>query len=266
MKTCQIVDQPAGGVYHIRDELGVCVTLIVGENRALLFDTGYGLGGLRGIIRDITDKPLTVVNSHGHWDHALGNWMFPEARLHPDDFALYESVCAPGARLGTLRRAEQEDALPPGFDREEYLNAPNAKIIPETGETLALGGVDAQIIPMPGHTRGSVVLYLPQKELIVMGDNWNPTVWVFFAYGLPVFPFREALRDILKLPFRQVLTSHGERAYPRETLEQYVLGMTDELILNAPKDRDTPYWQDYDTRRCSPLPGMPLVFDGQRIR
>lgn len=39
--------------------------LLVGSERALLFDTAYGEGNLREFVEEITDKPVMVVNSHG---------------------------------------------------------------------------------------------------------------------------------------------------------------------------------------------------------
>ena len=46
--------------------------LLIGKERALLFDTAYGVGNLREFVEGITDKPVTVVNSHGHFDHTGG--------------------------------------------------------------------------------------------------------------------------------------------------------------------------------------------------
>ena len=60
------------GLYRIGNS-AVFMDLIVGSHHALLFDTGYGYGDLKAVVRSITDKPLYVVNSHGHVDHACGN-------------------------------------------------------------------------------------------------------------------------------------------------------------------------------------------------
>ena len=46
------------------------VFLLVGRQRALVIDTGIGIGDLKGLIRKLTDKPLTVALSHGHGDHS----------------------------------------------------------------------------------------------------------------------------------------------------------------------------------------------------
>lgn len=265
MSACRVADASIPGVRHILDELGVCVTLIEGEDAALLIDTGYGLGGLRAFVRGLTDKPLTVLNTHAHWDHALGNRMFPAPRMHPDDLPLYAELSMPGTRERILERAAREGALPEGFDQERFLNAPLPAPVPETGGTIHLGGLDARVIAMPGHTQGSLIVHVPRRGLLVMGDNWNPTVWMFFECSVPVKAYREALRGALGLDFAHVLTPHGERAYPRAVLEAYVAGMTDELLKNAPRDEGTPYSKQIDTRVCEPVPGMPLVFDGKKL-
>ena len=60
------------GVTHIRDAMGVCMTLIEGETDAMLVDTGYGTEDVAAFVRTLTDKPLTVLLTHHHHDHALG--------------------------------------------------------------------------------------------------------------------------------------------------------------------------------------------------
>ena len=63
-------------VYHIQDCMGVCMTLLVGKDRALLVDTGYGLENVREMAASITALPVTVLLTHAHHDHALGaRWL-----------------------------------------------------------------------------------------------------------------------------------------------------------------------------------------------
>ena len=42
------------------------IFLLVGTERALLIDTGIGVGDLKAAVEKITDKPVTVVITHGH--------------------------------------------------------------------------------------------------------------------------------------------------------------------------------------------------------
>ncbi len=48
------------GVYHISDLNKICCTLVVGKEKALLFDTGYGIGDLKQVVESITDLPIEV--------------------------------------------------------------------------------------------------------------------------------------------------------------------------------------------------------------
>lgn len=47
--------------------------LLEGEEKALLIDTGYGVGNLRAFVEKLTEKPILVTNTHYHPDHAAGN-------------------------------------------------------------------------------------------------------------------------------------------------------------------------------------------------
>ena len=59
--------------------------LVVGHERACVIDTMNGYNDLYQAVRELTDKPLTVVNTHGHPDHIFGNMFFQDAYLHPAD-------------------------------------------------------------------------------------------------------------------------------------------------------------------------------------
>ena len=50
--------------------------LITGEDMALLFDTGLGIGDIRGVVDELTDLQVVVLNSHTHYDHIGGNYQF----------------------------------------------------------------------------------------------------------------------------------------------------------------------------------------------
>ena len=61
---------------RIYDPLGVFIDLFIGKEKALLWDTGYGIVPVREVMEELTSQPLIVVNSHGHIDHAAGNYQF----------------------------------------------------------------------------------------------------------------------------------------------------------------------------------------------
>ena len=56
-------------IYAFATEL---MYLVEGDDRAALLDTGSGLGSLRACVEKLTDKPVIVLVTHGHTDHAMG--------------------------------------------------------------------------------------------------------------------------------------------------------------------------------------------------
>src|SRR5215510_1299191 len=43
--------------------------LVIGSKRALLFDTGMGIGKISDVVMELTKLPVIVLNSHTHFDH-----------------------------------------------------------------------------------------------------------------------------------------------------------------------------------------------------
>ena len=68
--------------------------LVEGDERAVLIDTGSGFGSLKACVDALTDKPLTVLLTHGHTDHALGSAEFEDVRINPLEAQAY-SVHSP---------------------------------------------------------------------------------------------------------------------------------------------------------------------------
>jgi len=95
-KTRKIYDiNPYVEVYQFRDNMfglftencdgmgDVWMYLTIGPEKAMLVDTAYGLGDLKGLVDQLTGgKPLIVVNTHEHYDHAYGNCRFDKVYCH----------------------------------------------------------------------------------------------------------------------------------------------------------------------------------------
>ena len=248
------------GVYHIQDALGVCMTLLVGNERALLVDTGYGVEDVHAFVRTLTDLPLTVLLTHGHHDHALGAQWFPGVFLFPQDGPVYEWYTGAERRKKVLCSARQK-GMP--VDAETYLAAKMPAPLPLTEGVLALGGLDAQVLLCPGHTPGSCAVLVPQRGLLLSGDDWNPCTWVFFPEALPVGAYRRTLRGIAAQAFRWVLCPHRFELLPRAMLDSFLSGLTDQALDGA-EPTDTGAAEGVRTVRAA-LPGdQCLVFDADK--
>ena len=69
MKMPQVAE--IGNKTFVINEYGLnAMFLLVGEEKALLIDTGTGVFDLPLLLKTLTDKPVQVVLTHGHPDHA----------------------------------------------------------------------------------------------------------------------------------------------------------------------------------------------------
>lgn len=245
------------GVIHIRDAMGVCMTLLQGTNRALLVDTGYGAEDVYAFVRTLTDLPLDVLLTHHHHDHALGARCFPRTMMLAADQAEFAYFTGPEMRRRVLGQARRKGLDP---NEEEFLGGEIAQPEPLEPGTMDLGGLTAQIIACPGHTPGSAVVYIPEYRLLLSADNWNPCTWLFFAAALGAQDYRRNMQRILELPFEHVLCSHQIERYDRAMVEAFLGALDDDALRGAQKVVIPPY-TDVDTRQVNLPQGQILVFD-----
>ncbi len=251
------VDEAAPGVFHIEDAMGVCMTLLVGKDRALLVDAGYGLDDaafLPGVFAK--GRPVTLLLTHAHHDHALGARWFSQALLFEQDAPLLPVYTGKAQRERVLSQAASRGLAPQG----DFLSAPMPEILPLSEGPIDLGGLTAIVLHAPGHTPGSAAVWVPERRLLLTGDAWNPCTWLFFPEALPVQEQAVTLRRLLSLPFERALCAHESVPYPRAALEAFTAGLTGEAVRAAERVVIEPYGA-IDTRRI-PLPdGQELIFD-----
>lgn len=148
--------------------------LIIGRNQALLFDTGLGMGDMRSVVKQLTDKPLVVLNSHSHYDHVGGNHQFDIilGRKHP--YTQKRSKGLSNEEVGEYALGDWIwKTRPPNFQAKEYAIQPweFSRWI-EEGQFIDLGGVSLEIIYSPGHAPDSLVLVDHQRRLMFTGDTF----------------------------------------------------------------------------------------------
>jgi glyoxylase-like metal-dependent hydrolase (beta-lactamase superfamily II) len=87
METFQI-EKIADQITKIKDLGRVYAYLIEGSAQAALIDTGGGAGDLKGLVENLTNKPLDVILTHSHVDHSGGFYGFSSVYLYESDYAL----------------------------------------------------------------------------------------------------------------------------------------------------------------------------------
>ena len=154
--------------------------LVEGDERALLFDTGLGIGDMKRVVGELTALSVVVVNSHAHYDHIGGNHAF-------DGVLAAKTPFSEGARGGIpnrrARRFVPPESLfrdpPADFDRASYrIRAFSHAGFLTAGETLDLGGRVLEVLATPGHSPDSICLIDRKNRILLAGDTW---------YAGPVF-------------------------------------------------------------------------------
>lgn len=198
--------------------------LITGSDKALLFDTGMGIGDLRKVTSELTPKPVTVLNSHTHHDHVGSNWQFPVLGMDTD-FTRHNAAGSREEAQGEIKPGQYCAPLPEGFQPETY-ETRTWKITGyrKDGDKLDLGGRTLEILATPGHTPDAVSLLDRANGLLFTGDTFYPgTIWLyreetdFKAYGASIQRLA-ALAPQLKL----VLGAHGSPIAQPAVLPQLV--------------------------------------------
>ena len=206
------VEQIAPDTYRIDEQGIVNCYLAVGKDRALLIDTGCGLGNIKSVVEKITALPVDVVLTHGHCDHAGGVGWYESFFVHEADrnfvYGILSSCLAARTIVGKTVNKSNFTKLP---FKSKPLKISN-------GHIFELGGRSISVIHTPGHTRGSIVLLDYKYQIIFTGDHINP-------FLLMCLPGCTSLKEWLTAGERILELSNGYTPYyghgtGRQTVEQ----------------------------------------------
>ena len=217
----QINGQPAGSwftvkdvgskVWQISDHGSDNMYVVEGRDSSLLIDTGLGVADLASYVKKLTSKPLIVVNTHGHPDHAGSNYQFGKVYVHPGDSADARRCNLPEARANSSKNMLQGNAPSPD---ELFKGKPlNTKLIPvKNGYIFHLGGRNIQVMEAPGHTPGEICLLDVENKYLFTGDNNNVLVWLFLPACKPLHEYLVTLEKQVKRisEFTTLFPGHGD--------------------------------------------------------
>lgn len=175
---------PYAEVYQFRDNLYGIYTesldgmgdvwsfLIIGPEKALLIDTSFGLGNLKGLCEELTGgKEIILVNTHSHFDHAYGNFPFGRVYCSEYEAPLLQSKNNP--HIWDYLFDENGNGIWCDFDRHDLVPWQDYEIIgvPD-GYTFDLGGgYEVELVHMGGHTPGHAGFLDKHNRIFFPGDD-----------------------------------------------------------------------------------------------
>jgi glyoxylase-like metal-dependent hydrolase (beta-lactamase superfamily II) len=135
--------------------------LIEGRDSALLFDTGPGVRNIAPVVASLTDRPLTVMPSHLHYDHTGNLHRF--ADLAMADLPILRSCVKDGQFHAPedLFLGHYEDMIWKPVSINHWW---------PIGHEIDLGGVKLEILHTPGHSPDSVSLLDRQRNILLAAD------------------------------------------------------------------------------------------------
>lgn len=199
-------------IWHIR-----------GSQSDALVDSGMGVVSLREHVPLVTEKKLTAVASHTHFDHIGCHHEFENRCVHKAEAQLLANP----TRANTLADPYVSDdiftALPPTpYQSKSYAvkGAPATRIL-EDGDVIDLGNRQLQVIHTPGHSPGGIALWESATATLFSGDIVYDGPLIEDTYHADAKDYYNSMKRLLELP---LVTVHGGHfgSYGRERHQQII--------------------------------------------
>ena len=171
------VSEIAKDTYAINEFGLTAMYLIIGEEKALLLDTGCGVCDLKELVSELTDKPVMVALTHGHLDHAGGIGAFDEIWLGEEDFEMakncnFDALKNYADNLGKQGSYDVYDYSLDMIDKHAFTTPPVMHPLKD-GDVIDLGGRQLLVIHIPGHTPGGMCFLEDATRILFSGDACN---------------------------------------------------------------------------------------------
>lgn len=213
----------------VLDKFDVRGSVIVGEQRVLVWDTLSHPRDMQGIAELAGEKPIYIAYSHGDWDHCWGT-----CGLNTEVIIAHDA-CGKRFETGEIAaKLAAKQAAEPGLWDDVQLVPPNRLF----GHmlTVDLGGVLVELHPLAGHTDDCLVAFIPQWGILLAGDTVETPLPFLQEGSIPLLPEwinkLEGWRRTERV--RLVVPAHGEIG-DRRLIAQNIRYLTDLSVGKPPE-------------------------------
>lgn len=198
-----ITTKIADDLYEITETGSIHCYVILGTERALVFDIGYGYEDIQPLVREITDLPIMLAVSHGDPDHALGSRWFSDVWIHPLDLGKMLMNDNDTMKKASIEyRVNKLPELKDEFNIEAFVGQSFEGTTPhflKNGDVIDLGGTKLEVIHTPGHSYGHIMLLDSEKGRLFSGDQVTKhNVWYFMSSDDQA-PFAQSVASMKRL-------------------------------------------------------------------
>ena len=160
--------------WRIIDEFDEALYLIEKKDHAYLIDTGMDHDSLSDYVKTLTDKPVTVLLTHGHIDHIGRCGEFETVLMNPKDNDIYMKHQAMAEGPQFVIRNTLPDPFPTDMEN----------IIP---------------VKLAGHTQGSTIFVDKDNHAVYTGDALGSGcgVWMQIEGALTIAEYRNGIHNAL---------------------------------------------------------------------
>lgn len=139
-----------------------CNCSILGDEasrEAIVVDPGDNISGIVATLQKHQLTLKQIIVTHAHIDHIAGAQRLKQLTGAP---ILYNQNDLPLVKMMDIQAG--------------WLGIPTPEVAPpdaslEDGQVISITGLTGSILHTPGHTEGSVCLYLPQQSMLLAGDT-----------------------------------------------------------------------------------------------
>ena len=182
--------------------------LLIGNDRALLIDTGLGISNIYEQVRKLTNKPVAAVATHIHWDHIGGHKYFPEFYAHEAELDWLNGKF-PLPLQAVKNMVADRFELPEDFCFDGYaiFQGKPGRLL-DDGDTIDLGGRTIQVLLTPGHSPGHLCFWEAEKGYLFSGDLvYEGTLFANYP-STDLQSYMTSLEKIAVLPIKQLFPGH----------------------------------------------------------
>jgi len=181
-----------------------------GSKSDMLVDSGMGVVSLCEWVPVVTEKALSAVASHTHFDHIGCHYEFEDRAVHCAE----ADLLAHPTRENTLATPYVTDDIFTGLPQEPYSSsiysvreAPASRLL-EDGDVIDLGNRIFEVIHTPGHSPGGIALWEEKTGILFSGDIHYDGQLIEDTYHSNQNDYIRSMERLLDIPVRIVHGGH----------------------------------------------------------